>query len=302
MSIHAAIKQIAHVLQVDETAITHIEPTPGGLTNQSYFVTINDVEYVIRIPGIGTDELILDKNEKENMLIAIELGIHPPLIYFDETTGFKITKRIPNASSITTAQVREQKIMLQVITLFKSLHQSTTPFKNKFDLLAYMKHYEHIVRHVNKRQSNKLLAYKPKIMQLLSVYSSLPVKMVPCHIDAAPSNILYSKEQNKLYLIDWEYSGMFDPFWDIATIFMRLHLTEKEQRLFLKHYLGRHPSQEEMLRLLLHSIFQDYLWGYWSLYKEGKGEESVSDFPIRYQRLKENLAMYDQRFTENIVS
>ena len=55
-----------------------------------------------------------------------------------------------------------------------------------------------------------------------------------------------------MYLIDWEYSGMFDPLCDVATLFVSFQFTE-EELFFLTYYLGREPNKEE-----LHHIFIAY--------------------------------------------
>lgn len=295
------ITELSKILHVNPTSITNIRPTPGGLTNKSYFVTINDEKLVVRVPGVGTDELVCREFEKANLQLGIELGIHPPLIYFDESTGFKITKKIVGAIPITPSIARDHTTMLHIIQLFKHLHQSNASMKNDFELFAMMQHYEKIVGQVNKIKLEKIAQLRKEVKKLQAVYESLDVKKAPCHIDAAASNILLSSEHDTIYLIDWEYSGMFDPFWDIATLFISLQLEKEEQTFFLMHYLGRQPNEEELLRIMLHSIFQDYLWALWSIYKEAKGDDAGGDFPTRFKRAMENLSLYNELFGKNIV-
>ena len=75
------------------------EERMGGLTNHTYKVTTTDKkEYVVRIPGEGTEEIINRSDEKISNQLACKLGIDSEVIYFDEV-GFKISKYIPNAKT-----------------------------------------------------------------------------------------------------------------------------------------------------------------------------------------------------------
>ena len=115
------------------------------------------------------------------------------------------------------------------------------------------------------------------------------------------NNCAYFIEDNQLFLIDWEYSGMFDPMWDLATLFVSLSFTEEEELFFLTHYLEREPDQEEMQRILLHKVFQDYLWSLWTFYKEAKGDDFGSTAIKRIERAVKNIAEYHTIYNQNNV-
>src|SRR5699024_3536455 len=127
-------KMVTHALKLKDPKITDIHRTPGGLTNRSYFVTVNGEKFVIRIPGHGTEALINRKEEKDNLLYATALGINPELIYFNIDSGFKITRKINGAFSVTPAFARSGNTMKQIIHIFKHLHGSEIPMKNHFKL------------------------------------------------------------------------------------------------------------------------------------------------------------------------
>src|SRR5690606_31109506 len=96
--IHSLIR---NVLQLVDPVITDIRRTPGGMTNKSFFVTVNGEKYVVRIPGSGTDELIDRYAEKDNLIYGTELGINPELVYFDVNSGIKITRKIESSKTLT---------------------------------------------------------------------------------------------------------------------------------------------------------------------------------------------------------
>src|SRR5690625_7122148 len=66
-------KVISNALQLKEETISDIYRTSGGLTNKSYFATVNGEKMVIRIPGYGTEELVNRKEEKDNLIYATKL-------------------------------------------------------------------------------------------------------------------------------------------------------------------------------------------------------------------------------------
>lgn len=293
-------KIIRDALELDDSKITNIERTPGGITNKSYFATVNNQEIVVRIPGSGTEELVNRKEEKDNLLYATRLGINPPLLYFNIDNGFKITQKIVDATPVTPDLAREGNMMTQIIYLFKSLHAAETPMKNTFKLFELMRHYESLVKDVNTIAMEKLCELKKEMIALQMVYESIPIEQVPCHIDPDYTNIV-KNGYDELFLIDWEYSGMFDPLWDIATLCISLELQEEEKHFFLKQYFNRKPSAEELQRLLMHTIFQDYLWGLWAYFKEAHGDDVGDDIVVRFKRAAENIILYKENHEKDII-
>jgi len=294
------IKLVSDKLNISHPVVNKFERTPGGMTNDSYFVTINEQRYVVRIPGKGTDQLINRKNEKENLIFSSNLGINPNLIYFDVDTGVKITEKINSPTSLTPTLAKDEYVIKNVISIFKQLHEAKTMMNNRFELFNLMEHYESLVRNENALMMEKLLPLKSKIFMLKKIYESFHIIETPCHIDAACSNMIYDSN-GELFLIDWEYSGMFDPIWDIATLFLSFNMNSDEEMFFLKYYFQREPTNEELQRILLHKIFQDYLWTLWVYFKDSKGNSYLADAEKRTQRAHENIQLYDANYNEDIV-
>lgn len=293
-------KEIRKALQVEDAVITDIRQTPGGLTNNSYFVTINDEKYIARFAGRGTKKLIDRKAEKCNLLFGTELGINPALIYFDITTGMKITQAIEGATSLTPSTAREDHMMKSIISLFRHLHNSEKTMENHFNLFNLMDYYEKLVESMSPLTIKMIAPLKEDVMKIKGKYESLQVIETPCHIDAECSNLILSGKED-LSLIDWEYSGMFDPLWDLATLFQSLQFTEEEEMFFITYYLERKPTNEELQRLLMHAVFQNYLWYLWTVYKEASGDDFGSYGMDRYERTIENIGRYKSLFQEDDV-
>ena len=94
-----------------------------------------------------------------------------------------------------------------------------------------------------------------------------------------------------LYLIDWEYSSMNDPMWDLAALFLKSEFTPEEEEDFLAHYeREKTPVSREKIRI--YKILQDIIWSLWTIwtiYKEENGAD-FGDYGIsRYNRAMKEL-------------
>src|SRR5699024_11438842 len=128
------------------------------------------------------------------------------------------------------------------------LHQVDATTMNRVDLIKRIDHHESLVKKDNEMKLGQIASLRQDIHELKNVYQSFQVKEVPCHMDAVFVNILNDKEDH-LFLIDWEYSGLCDRFWDIATLSLSLLLDEAEEVFFLSYYFCGSPNEEDLKRL-----------------------------------------------------
>lgn len=262
----------------------------GGMTNFNYLVEVDEEEYVIRIPGNGTSSLIDRTQELQNLKLGSAIGINPELIYFNVENGLKITQRIIDARPITEAEMNKALIE-KVAHIFQKLHGTTEKMITKFQLFTLMDTYEALAFNAGSDFYDGFQEVKMEVQMLQHKYKLTPVQLSPCHIDPALSNFLFDKDE-QLYLIDWEYGGMFDPLWDIASFSLEATLLLEEEALFYQSYFKRAVTEEEQEKLLMHKIFQDYLWSVWTLFKEETGDNFGLYGRHRFERAKENIRRY----------
>lgn len=286
---------ITDALQVHESEVKDIEPA-GGMTNVNFKAKICDENFIVRLPGRGTDELIDRKTEVENLSFATELGINPEYIYFDTKNGIKITRKINGATPLTPTLAKKPHIQQAVIEIFHKLHQAEKPMKNDFKLFQLMEHYEKLVHDKDRPIWKGYQKIKPTLQKLIDAYlSDKSIKKAPCHIDPIYTNFILDDEET-LFLIDWEYSGMFDPLWDVAAFSLESGLSAKEEEVFFTNYLERKPTEKDWSYLLLHKIYQDYLWSLWTFYKESLGSDFGTYGMMRLNRAKENISLYLEKY------
>lgn len=259
----------------------------GGLTNYNYIMEIHGEEYVIRQPG-GMTNLMIDRHiEMINSNIASQLGINSDCICFDEMTGIKISRYIKNSRNLALVDPGLPLALESVSDMLKKLHSSPTEFPNRFDWKKELIKYEKIVRHL---KGDFFFDYKELKLKLFQYIKDnlKKVNLVPCHNDTVPENFIMD-EKSRTYLIDWEYSGMNDPSWDIAAYILESRLTEEAITHLLLNYYNKLPDQEELMKLRCYMMAQDLLWTVWALIRHYNGDDFLDYCSLRYERLRRNI-------------
>ena len=101
--------------------------------------------------------------------------------------------------------------------------------------------------------------------------NELGIQLVPCHNDAVAENFI--KDGNgKMYLIDWEYSGMNDPIWEFSALFLESDFTEDSKEYFLECYYGETIPDNVHEKVLIYQFLMDMLWAIWTVVKEAQGD------------------------------
>nr|WP_242826201.1 phosphotransferase [Caloramator sp. ALD01] len=160
--------------------------------------------------------------------------------------------------------------------------------KNEFDVFSKIEMYEHLALKSGAKFYDEYNIVKEDVVRLKKLLYDNGFKLVPSHNDTVAENFIKDKN-GRMYLIDWEYSGLNDNMWDLAAFSLENGLNEEQEELLLKLYFGREATNNEKIRLLIHKICQDFLWSIWTVIKEAKGE-NYGDYGInRYLRCRRNL-------------
>ncbi|MDC9603971.1 choline kinase family protein [Xenorhabdus griffiniae] len=241
------------------------------MTNTNYLIFIDNKEMVLRIPGKATENFINRYNEKTNSELMSSLGINVNVLYFDHHTGIKITKYIKNSSALSPKTAKSKDNILLISHKLSELHKSDFKFNNHFNVFNEFNHYWSLLK-------NKIIPYsfeqKEEVIQFFlqseEILNTLGIECCPCHNDLVAENIL--KFDDNIYIIDWEYSGMNDPMFDIAALFLECNYSPEEQIEFLSNYFKEKIDANTLKKILLFQFTQDVLWTIWTMVKEENGE------------------------------
>ncbi|MGG7178087.1 winged helix-turn-helix transcriptional regulator [Clostridium paraputrificum] len=287
------IRNIVHeCLDIPYEDITEVI-VAGGMTNKNYKVCIRGDYYILRLPGLGTEKMISRKYEMINSKLGADEGINVDVLYFNEESGIKISKFIDEAETLTGRSSKKEENMKLVAGILKKLHYSKINLENRFNVFEEIVSYENILKELNGAMYDDYSIIRPRVMRIQELIKEYGEKLVPSHNDTVPENFVKDRE-GRIYLIDWEYSGMNEEMWDLAAHSLESDFSEEEEELFLTYYFGGKVKREDKIRVLMNQICQDFLWSVWTLIKESEGDDFGNYGIDRYNRAKRNLDKLDK--------
>lgn len=265
----------------------------GGMTNHSYKITRNDrQEYLVRIPGEGTEKMINRSDERISTELACKLGIDSPLIYFDDE-GYKVMQFISNPRMMTEEVMRRKENINQAAVIFRKLHNCGVDTGVRFEVFEMAELYEDIIYQNDIRIYDDYTNIKNEVMRIKSyIDSNTSFDKVPCHNDSLIGNWVIDGK-GKLYLVDWEYSGMNEAMWDLSCLSIEAEYSTEDDIELLNIYYDRESTIEERKRFIAAKLYVDFLWTLWGLTRIPYDGQFMKDYADqRYKRLKENINIY----------
>ncbi|MBR7009928.1 MAG: phosphotransferase family protein [Oscillospiraceae bacterium] len=265
----------------------------GGMTNHSYKITRADgQEYLVRIPGEGTEEMINRPDERKSTELACRLGIDAPLLYFGDD-GRKVMRFIHDPRPMSEEVMRRKENLLQAAAIFHKLHNCGEDTGVRFEVFEMAALYEKIIRDGGVAFYDDYEAVKNTVMRIKAeVDKDGEAPRVPCHNDSLVGNWVLDGD-GKLYLIDWEYSGMNEAMWDLSCLSIEAVYTPEDDLELLNAYYCREAGVEERKRFVAAKLYVDYLWTLWGLTRVPFDGQFMQDYADgRYDRLKKNIEAY----------
>ena len=262
----------------------------GGMSNFNYKVLFGDKSYVLRIPGNGADGMVERENEELNSMLAQRMGIHPTIEYFNRKTGIKLVDYIENAETLNPTSIQEASNLKQIAAIYRTLHNSRVRERNDFNIFHEIDKYNCLMEKSGAKMYDSDRGGYSQVITLEYRLNQMGVELKPCHNDGVPENFI--KDVNgKIYLIDWEYSGMNDPVAELAALFLESEFSKESQDIVLEHYFEGKIPADLPERLLIYQVLWDYLWAQWTVIKEAKGDDFGGYGRMRFERAMKNLEL-----------
>ena len=276
------IKEEISSLLADDEDILSVEQL-GGMTNQNYLVQTSSNRYIVKFFGKGTDKLIDRQNEKFNLELLKDLKLDVENYLFDIEAGIKVNQYIENAETLNFNTIKTK--FEKIAPILQTIHASGKELKGEFAPFEEIKKYESLIQ--GEISYPNYEAVRKAVFSLKEELEQIGIDKKSCHIDLVPENFIEGPDGH-LYLIDWEYSSMNDPMWDLAALFLESEFTPEEEADFLAYYESdKTPISREKIRI--YKILQDIIWSLWTIYKEENGAD-FGDYGItRYNRAVKEL-------------
>ena len=279
------IKEKISSLLSQEEEVLSVEQL-GGMTNQNYLAITTNKQYIVKFFGKGTEKLINRQDEKYNLELLKYLDLDVKNYLFDIEAGIKVNEYIESAITLDSTTIKTK--FDKIAPILQTIHASGKELRGEFAPFEEIKKYESLIE--EKIPYANYEAVREEVFSLEKRLAELGVDRKSCHIDLVPENFIESP-QGRLYLIDWEYSSMNDPMWDLAALFLESEFTPQEEEDFLSHYESEQtPVSRE--KIAIYKILQDTIWSLWTVYKEEQGAD-FGDYGVnRYQRAVIGLSYY----------
>ncbi|PJI44946.1 MAG: LPS biosynthesis choline kinase [Rhizobium sp.] len=232
----------------------------GGLTNMVFRLG----DYCLRIPGKGTEEYIDRANELVATKLVADAGVGPEILYADAETGIFVSRFIEGAATMTPERFRQVPgAPARAAKAFRRLHDSGAVFPARFELFAMIDSYLAIL---STKDVGLPEGYHDVLKEAEAVRAALsahPLPNVACHCDPLCENFLDDGE--RVWIVDWEYSGMNDPMWDLGDLSVEGGFGPDQDTELLQAYFDREPDPSERGRMIIYKAMCDLLWTLWGL-------------------------------------
>lgn len=283
------IKNKIEKLLTESEEVVKVEQL-GGMTNSSYLVETTSNKYIVKFFGKGTDKLINRVAEKNNLAKLADLGLDVKNYIFDIESGIKVNEYIENATTFDAHYLKAKKE--KVANILKKVHSSGKVLEGEFRVFDEIRKYESLIEgNISYPYYDKI---REKIFSLEVHLNEIGVDRKSCHIDLVPENFI-EDENGRVYLIEWEYSSMNDPMWDLAALFLESNFRKAEEGEFFKAYFSE-ATPVSVAKIMIYKILQDFFLSLRTIYKKEQGVDFGTYGKDRYLRAVKNLKEYVESY------
>lgn len=237
-----------------------VTPLDGGLTNRNYRLDGDGESLVLRVPGKDTALLSIDRVcEAACSRAAAALGVGPEVIAFLPEHGAMV-RRFVAGRALTAEEARQPAVMRRLVDALRRYHNGP-PGVGSFSPFAAVRQYHALARERGVMFPDNL---KRALERLARIEQELGRTEVPCpcHNDLLPANFI--DDGGTTLIIDWEYGGMGDRFFDLGNLAVNCEFNDEHERRLLEFYFGEVRAADlRRLRLMrLASDMREAMWGF----------------------------------------
>ena len=237
--------------------VTSFEPLGGGITNRNFKVALDgDEPVVLRVGGKDTELLGIDRRaEHAASVAAAAAGIAPPVVTFVEPEGYLVTRFVGGAP-VGPDRLRER--LPEVAVLLRRFHERP-PIPSRFDSFRVVEAYASTAA----AHGVDVPAPYDAAKRTADEIERLRVRQrpCPCHNDLLNANFI--AQDGNVRIVDWEYAGMGDRFFDLANFSVNHELTDDQNEELLTAYFGQlaHADVHALRLMRFMSDFREAMWG-----------------------------------------
>ena len=243
--------------------VRSVDALGGGITNHNFLVDLGGERVVLRVPGKDTELLGIDRAvERDASAMTAELGVGPEVVGFVEPEGYLLTRFI-EGRAIPPEEMRRPETIERVARTLRRVHDGSA-IPGRFDSFHVVETYARtaVAHGVTLPEE---FSWAKGIADAIERARSEP-EPVPCHNDLLNANFIDDGE--RIRIVDWEYAGMGDRFFDLANFSVNHELDDDANAALLGAYLGT-PAAADVRALRLMRFMSDFREAMWGLVQQG---------------------------------
>jgi thiamine kinase-like enzyme len=237
-----------------------VAPLQGGITNRNYLVTVSDERFVLRLAGQDTHLLGIDRAaERAAAEAAAAAGVGPEVVAAVPELGCLVTRFVEGAA-IPIEDLRRDDVLGPVVRSVRAIHEIPS-LPSTFPVFRIVEGYARLARERGVRVPDARSQAAAAAARIEAAFAASPVPPTACHNDLLNANLI--REGDHVWIVDYEYAGVGDPFFDLGNLSINNDLDDGAQEALLRAYLGT-VTDHHRARLGLMRIVSDYreaMWG-----------------------------------------
>ena len=238
-----------------------VEALTLGITNRNFRVDVDGSSYVVRLSGRDTELLGIDRAaEHVAASAAADAGVAPDVVAYLPDHRALVTRFVV-AEPLDPERLEEDPILAAVVTSVRAIH-AMPPLPTTFDAFEIVRTYRDIAAGRGVPIPDAYADALETIDAIAAAIARSPAARMPCHNDLLNANLLLV-DGARVVIVDYEYAGMGDVFFDLGNLSINNGLSEDAQMRLLEHYFGRR-TPANIARLMLFRIMSDLreaMWG-----------------------------------------
>jgi thiamine kinase-like enzyme len=243
-------------------------PLSGGITNRNFLVSgaAGGRRYVVRLAGNDTHLLGISREvEHAATVAAAGVGVGPEVVAFVRPEGYLVTRFI-EGRPVPEGEMRSSPERLaEVADALRRIHNGPA-IPGLFVPLRIVEAYRALAR-------SRGVTIPPEYELALAIarrielaFLTAPVELRPCHNDLLNANFIH--DGSRLRIVDWEYAGMGDPFFDLGNFSINHELDADADAALLEAYAGA-ASRGDLARITLMRVVSDFREAMWGVLQQG---------------------------------
>lgn len=263
----------------------------GGITNRNFRVFVGEESYFVRLAGQETSALGIDRShEKRTVECAAEAGVGPRVIAYFPEHGCLVTEWI-EGPLVPPEDLKKRDTLELLVRSVKDFHQNCAPIPGSFSPFRVVEQYKEFAESRGLEMPDIYHHLSGTAAEIEAAFRDNPVPDCPCHNDLLNANFLNCGD--RIAIVDYEYAGMGDPFFDLGNLSINNDFDEATDVMLLEMYFGE-ATPARMARLKLMRIMSDFREAMW-----GVMQQVLSDLDFDYVEYADTHFQRCRRQTED---